>query len=421
MKKLLALSVVVAMLLVSVPAMAQLPTECIDDCNEAYDMGGYQNPITTTATITGGSGSPGEGGTEPQGPDAPIIKCKWEYDMDVSMTLEECDCVDPCTGDLWLHDACPCTEGLQVKPILGQTVTVGYYAVVTDPQGVANVDRVYADIWHPDGQFKYQIELFPLGLSEEGYDKAEALACWDHLTMHHIDLLQINDVWAATVDPSLTALQDIYDELNENMAYLYYGEAEISYCQPGGWYYVGVTAFDEGNNQAEYLYNRFWYIPTSAIEIDFTSIDYGSVEVGTHKQIGGDTEMITPGKPTVRNIGNAPIELYVMQNHMGFGKTSGAWNVEFDARMTADGDYVYYYPDEEVQIPGVLGLCTLEKLDFSILVDKASSGLTYTGEMWLTACIHDESYVWNTPDDFIQSAPIPIPQIYPGPAEPGPV
>jgi hypothetical protein len=377
----------------------------------------YQNPITTTATITGGSGGPG-GGTEPQGIDAPIIKCKWEYDMDVVVDLEECDCVDPCEGGMWYHDACPCTTGLQVKPILGETVTVGYFAVVTDPQGVANVDRVYADIWHPDGQFKYQIELYPLGLTEAGYDKTIALEKWAHVTMHHSDLIKLNDLWSAGLPPGITAWDDIYDELNENLAYLYYGEAEISYCQPGGWYHVGVTAFDNNNNQASYLYNCFWYIPTSAVEIDFMTVNYGSVDVGTHKQIGGDMDMFTANKPTVKNIGNTPVELWVEQTDMGFGKTSGIWNVEFDARMTADGEYVYYEPEEEVRIPGVLGLCTLEKLDFSILVHKAASGYTYTGTMCLTACIDDASYVWTTPPQWIESAPIPVPQMWPGDCDP---
>ena len=131
--------------------------------------------------------------------------------------------------------------------------------------------------------------------------------------------------------------------------------------------------------------------------------------------------MFTPNKPTVRNIGNTPVELWVTQDHMGFGKTSGNWNVEFDARMNADGEYVYYYPDETVRIPGVLELCSIDKLDFSILVNKATSGETYNGYMDLCAFIDHTSYIWTTPPEWVEQAPHPIPQMYPGPSNPGPV
>ena len=403
MKKLIAIFAALVMVCTVIPVLASEPMpvdQPVCDDNQAYHLDGSQTDVSTTATIGGG----GEGGG---GVNNPIIKCKWEYDMDVPY-----------------HDSDLCTDHLQVAPIIGETVTVGYFAVVTSPNGIdpdpASLGYVYtyADIWHPDGQYKYQIELTPIGWSGTAYDKTPALDAWALVMQYHQDLIKVNDNWALTLPGGTTWSQDVYDELNEGLALLYYGQAEISYCQPGGYYYVGETAFDKLGNQADYLYNDFWYIPTSAVQIDFSSVDYSPVHVGTHKVVGGDQDMTTANKPTVRNIGNTPVQLSIEQSDMQFGMTGANWNVHFDARMGADGTYVYYDPLQTKDIPGILPLCTQEKLDFSIRATKGVSGTTYTGWMKIWASIDVGSYVWVTPSQFVTTAPFPLPQNYPGPADP---
>ena len=440
MKKILSLFVILSMVFVAAQAFADpmsAPGDTpVGDC--AWDDPDCLTDIPTQATITGTSGDP----TDPTGNGCPIIKCKWEYDLDVVLPLDPI-CGGPCPDchddPFWIHDACCIIPGLQVKPILHGAVRVGYYAVVTDPEGVDHVDHVYADIWHPDGTFKYQIELFPVGFVSGIYDKTIALNKWDHVWACHDDLIKMSDF---TPIPGLTKAEDIRDEINQEEAYLYYGEALIDYCQPGGWYYVGVRAHDGYDAWCEYLYNRFWYIPTAGIEVDFTSINYGTVAECSNKWVGGDLLMDTPLKPTVRNIGNTPVELYVWQNDMGFGKTNDIWNVEFDVRLTADGTIRVYDPEDKdmidpsgdpddpdnyypgVRIPGVLPLCTEDKLDFSIHVYKGFPGLTYNGLMNLCALINIDSYIWDTPSQYVTPAPVgvgdPLDGSYNGPVNPGP-
>ena len=380
MKKIIAIMVILSMALISVPALADWD----DVVNEPQIT-----VINTHTNVLGGSG----GGTPPGAPGGsdnlpPIVKVKWEYDEDDGY-----------------HDA-SVSPGLQVAPNLFGTRTVGYYAVVTDPNGRETVASVYADVWHPDGSYKYQIELFKIA------EKPIALSIWDHVDIVHPDLITVNEDWAQGLPPEVTWWEDVRDELNEQLAYLYYGEAEISYCQPGGYYYVGVRATDHMNLWGSYLCNQFWYIPTSAVEIDFTTVDYsqeGPVAVSYERWIGGDYIMGTSSKPTVRNIGNCPVELWVEQDHMGFSDTLGVWNVMFDARLTADGDEVYYYPEEKVQIPGILDMCTMEKLDFSIHVYKGFPNIDYSGYMDLYAYIDDASFIWPTPLEFIGDLPYGVP------------
>lgn len=414
MKKIITILVFISMIAVAIPSVMggteDWPDgDCAsDECNPAFILD-TTNEATIGTTATVGSTTNGGGGTSGgfQDPEGPIIKCKWEYDMDVSIPLDQCDeCTPEGCHDPWLHDACPCIEDLQVKPTLGGTTTIRFYAVVTDPSGVSTVESVYADVWHPDGEFKYQIELQPFGVIEESYDNTQALNAWNHAYECHDDLIMINEAWASTLDPAITnAWDDIYDEIAENMAYVYWGEAEISYCQPGGWYTVGIKAYDNINNPSAYLYNRFWYIPVAAIDIDFTTIDYGSISIGFHKQVGGDDDLTTVTKPTVRNIGNTPVNLFVNQSDMGFAMTGTQWNVNYDARMGMQGTYVPYIPYEETQIPGTLALCSKDKLDFGITADKGDNGLTYTGSMQLKACIDMESYTWGTPSEWIGTPP----------------
>ncbi len=407
MKKILSLLIVFALMITSGAALTGAADDTyVSECDDEPNC----IDVNTSVTITGGNSG---GDTSGNGNSAPIIKCKWEYDLDVVSEVGECDPCPECgQGNNFYHDACGCTDGLQVKPIPGGDVTVGYYAILTDPEGVGQIDHVYADIWHPDGSFKYQIELFPItNITRE-------LEIWDHVTSCHSDLIKYNGYNDS----------EIYDELWEGLAYIYYAEAKINYCQPGGWYYVGIRGHDTYDTWCNYLYNRFWYIPTSIVELDFTDINYGTVATSVDKWIGGDSNMLTSSKPTVRNIGNTPVELYVWQDDMEFGKTNGSWNVEFDARLGNPGLYgdVRYHPEEMdvdhlgVRIPGVLPLCTQEKMDFSIHVYKGMPGLTYTGTMKLCAYIDHGSYVWDTPAQFLENAPMGVPDPYVGPSNPGP-
>jgi hypothetical protein len=360
--------------------------------------------------------------------------------MDVMIPINECD--EPCKPcdihqDAWMHDACCCIPGLQVKPKLYGDVTVGFYAVVTDPEGVDHVDHVYADVWHPDGTFKYQIELIPVGFDDPNkYNKWEAIEIWNHTWKCHRSLVKLSDF---IPQPGFDQPGDIYEELLQEEAYLYRAFAVINYCQPGGWYYVGVRAHDGFDAYCNYLYNRFWYIPTAGIDLDFKTIDYGTVAESSNKWIGGDEQFGTL-KPTVRNTGNTPVRLTVKQDDMQFGETAGKSNVDFDVRLTANGPVRTYLPgaydlikpasqggqDIEgnryrgVLIPGRLELCTEEKLDFSIHVWKGYPGMTYKGMMEICAYVDLPTYIWSTPGKFQKSAPLGVPPIYIGPINPGP-
>jgi len=50
---------------------------------------------------------------------------------------------------------------LQVNPsgVFGQSKTLQYLIVATDLDGYDDLSAAYADVYHPDGTFKYQVAL----------------------------------------------------------------------------------------------------------------------------------------------------------------------------------------------------------------------------------------------------------------------
>ena len=405
MKKILALTISLAMVLVSVTVLA---TE--DPCPDCewpctWDDDNCVGPVKTIANVVGCGGIPGNGGSGgggiPLG--APIIKCKWEYDESILLEPADICCPPYCVE----HDACPYEYGLQVKPVIGGDVTVGYYAIVTDPQGVGHIDHVFADIWHPNGEFKYQIELFPVGFIGEAYDKSIAISEWAHVKADHSDLVTYGE-WE--IPEGWSPDEDILDELEEEEAYLFYGEAVINYCQPAGDYCVGIIAYDGLDIWSEYLLNTFLYIPTAAVWIDFQTVNYGDVVESVWQQVGGDQAMSTPTMPTVKNVGNVPVYFSIVQDDMDFGKTGDLWNVEYKARLGKDGDFTNpYSPNVKTKIPGYLKMCIQEKFDFLIHVIKGfPDGQPNIGTMTICAHIYGNQNDWISPLKF-DSAPQGVP------------
>ena len=322
------------------------------------------------------SGIPG--GDTPGTDEIPIVKCKWEQDNSASEENGDPTHADP--GSSFLPPL--------VKD--GKWM-IKYYAVVTDEEDGGAVAQVYADVFHPAGSpppyststdprgnlFKYEVPFNKLG-----YGTSQQTLVTNAYNMGLISFT------------SPYGLAEVIEEMQKGTADLWMGQAEIDYEQPAGDYDVNVYAVDTNNNQSAVLLNQFLYVPVCGIEIDFTGIVYGSVNLGVEKMIAGDTIFVSPAelagagqanKATVRNIGNTWAHVTISESDMGFGKdVTGMWNVSFDARMGNDNaNRVVFDPDLTVELPNYLGLSSQDELDFSILVKNGFG--THTGTM-TTGC-----------------------------------
>ena len=340
----------------NLPVPWDINDSCLwDDENKAFNASGNQGNVSTLCEV------------EETGPgDPPIVKCKWETPDDE-----------------------PFISGTQINPCIEGEVNVSYYAIVTDPQGVSTIDNVYADVYTPYGNQKFSVQLDPVGFTGGSYDKIEALNIWDNVVADHMDLVMINEDWAINLPPEIDPIDDIYDELWEEMAYLFHGYANLSYLDPAGNYSVNVSAFDNFGIWCDPLQNQFLYMAAPAIDIDFSECDYGGVSLSIWKWLFGDWTMYYD-YPTIENVGNVPVCVKLWQDDMGLGKTGEAWNVMFAGRVgnefgNMSGSLVEFYPEQEVVLPDVIDVGESWKISFGTNVLKGLAGTDYYGSMHVSA------------------------------------
>lgn len=324
--------------------------------------------VSTGLTRDGGSGS------------NPIVKAKWE----ASTNRYQDDSTAP---------------GAQVLPSGQKDVSkvISICAVVTDPDGLADLNAVYADVFYPTG--------IDLGPNHTPLPDQSGLGCGQLMqedTMTRVEKLAGYDLFCKAVQQSnnnLPTFNSGYSyneicaadgELMKETAAVYCVEKPLSYEDPSGDYRIQVLAQDKSAKDGS-LSNTLQYLDLTAFEADFTSVNYGNVKLNTHKIINGDLTWAPPSStlPTVRNVGNTRANITVRQNDMGFGKTDGLWNVQFDARVGNDvASWSIYDPDTTVTLADVLNLSETDEMDFSILVKKfppTHVGESYVGSMTLGA------------------------------------
>ena len=363
------------------------------------------------------------------GGEAPIVKVKWE----MNRTAERPNAF----GENGTDDV-PDQPGAQFLPSGEYAVDkqIWVCAVATDPEGLADVAAVYADIYYPDTvafhygsddpdtgelgcgmQLNYEIELQRITDEQEAWD----LFCTD-VRNNNSGVLP---AFADTYDFDEMCLPD--GELTKGTAAVYCKYMDLDYEDPAGMYTVDVHAVDAGGIKSNHVINDMEYLPVTAFETDFDAISYGNVKLDTHKEINGDLTWYDQcdramNLASVRNVGNTRLFMTVEQDDMNLGQTENGeltWNVHWDARVGSDAPFSYFDPfDDPAVLEDILDLSELEEMDFSILVDKFPTDIdNYSGVMTLGALqapfrICDQSVVPTT--DASHLNPFGIGLRYPG-------
>lgn len=319
---------------------------------------------------------------ESTGGNDPIVKSKWEMNTSKG------------TDGKYLGTDDSTTAGAQFTPSgiyqVGKKIAV--CAVVTDPDGLADIDSVYADIFYP--------ETVALGPNHE----SDRQGCGQEMPEFTLtkfvkaDGIELFCNKIRSNNSNLPVFNTDYDydeicaqdgELMKETAAVFCGEHTLSYEDPSGNYRTLVLAQDKYGLDGT-LENYFTYQALTAFETDFSKINYGTVKLNTHKIINGDLawDVMDQGKASVRNIGNTRLNMKVWQDDMGLGKTDGNWNVKYDARVGSDAVFANYYPETTKVLADILNLSETDEMDFSIDISKwppTHEGNSYTGNMVLSA------------------------------------
>ena len=348
---------------------------------------------TTTTIDTGLTRSQGGGA-------GPIVKAKWEMKAPYASLLGTDDST---------------AEGAQFNPpgVYNGAMNYSVCAIVTDPNGAADIKNVYTDIYYPaTTAFHPEDPAHP-----DQIGGGDGTPDWDYGTSgcgafieeNQLTKLAKMDGWNLFCDTirdnneNLPEFFGSYDydeicgqtgELMKEEAYVYCSDKSLTYEDPAGNYKVEVFALDISGNFSyvdEPDFNHFEYLPLTGFEVDFNAVSYGEVMLDVHKRISGDLtwDSGTGANPaSVRNIGNQRLWMNVEQDDMDLGYTTEVgWNVEYDARVgNEELNWAYYDPEEIQQLEDILDLSEMEEMDFSIKVKKFPSTSTdYSGDMTLSA------------------------------------
>ncbi len=315
----------------------------------------------------------------------PIVKAKWEMRADKD------------SNGKYLEGDDATTAGAQFMPSGQYQVnkTIALCAVVTDPDGLSDIDAVYADVFYPAD--------IALGDSHVPLSDQSGLGCGALMQEDTLTRLSLDDGYelfcnkVRNKNNNLPVFNTNYNydeicnfdtgELVKLTAAVYCGDKTISYEDPSGDYKVLAVAQDKVGLQGT-LENYFRYLPLTAFEKDFSSVNYGNVKLNTHKIISGDINWATSDKPTVRNVGNTRLSMKVTQDDMGLDKTDGIYNVKYDGRVGSDAPFVNYAPFVTKTLPNPLDLSEMNEMDFSIDISKfppTNPGPNYVGNMTLSA------------------------------------
>lgn len=279
--------------------------------------------------------------------------------------------------------------------------TIAICAIASDPDGLANVNNVYADVFYPEGiavGTSHVKLLSQTGSSTAGcgvlmqQDVLSKLTKVDGYNLF-CNNIRFNNTNLPTINTAYTyeTICKADGTLQKEEAAVYCYEKEISYEDPSGSYAVWGVTQDQVGLQG-ILKSSFTYLPVTAFETDFSKVHYGNVRFATEKIISGDLAWDETGYPetnksSIRNVGNTRASIAINQDDMGFGKSSGLYNVSYRARIgNNETDWAVYDPYVTTTLKKSLDLSELNEIDYAITVKKfPSASELYAGTMVLTA------------------------------------
>jgi hypothetical protein len=300
-------------------------------------------------------------------------------------------------------------SGAQFMPpgVWGEYKEIEICAIAADPDGRPGEGGeelvVYADVFYPEGR--------ALGRCHEEDEGGCGLPHGYELELSHVlDKQAGYELFCRDIRRDNPNLPDLWNDyswddicnwdtgaLMKEQALVYCKHKELSWEDPAGDYDVGYHAVDKAGAKSTWKWDVFQYLPLTAFEVDFSSVNYGAVKLNTIKYIDGDVTFDEQGNskwPTVRNVGNTRLTMKVKQDDMGLGKTengSEEWNVKYDARVGSRAARAIYEPYEWAHLDDILGLSCTDEMDFSIRISKFHSDTPddgkpeWGGDMWLGA------------------------------------
>jgi hypothetical protein len=346
----------------------------------------------------------------------------------------------------------PTVNSTQFAPVPGSGRTTKFYVLADDPNGITDIAGIDISVFYPtfagakSGTEKFNAQAVLINGVWTPEDLASAVRVIQYNTVSDYVDINADDVGAnpATANYSddigiVPALQTmdlqgriaygpnevlgdsgqgiIHDVMNGKQLILEI-TVNIDPCEPHLIYTVNTLATDaEGNTTGGLtpapVVNHFEYLSVTALVTDFTSINWGQINIGKENLITGDNNINTTNSPTVENLGNdrAMISLYATpMTGSGLGKQIKNFDAKMNQLATTDAygalaiqhGYIQFNSgvtatiNEGVDLSPVIGVatptntpvvlppCSTAQIDFSIFPPNGTPAGTYTGTMTIS-------------------------------------
>jgi len=260
--------------------------------------------------------------------------------------------------------------------------------VVADADNRDTIEDVFIDLYHPDDSFKYQSHGYILADWDEGTDRW--MPQQDRIIRHCLDPAS-----RANLITSGERAEIEYNTFDQPYWHVYKVFLPMYYHQPCGEYDAWAYTVDSTSRISTPLVEPFDWVCGTYLELDFDTVNFGTIQPGAWKWAPGDTDMQTPDKPTLKNEGNT--EIYVGLEFSEFvGQDSLPNKVirKFDAQLrnlgtnnykSIPGEHLEFLADQFVEFTYPISLCRQEKIDFSIHADVGTVPDNYAGDITVFA------------------------------------
>lgn len=290
--------------------------------------------------------------------------------------------------------------GTQILPIPEGMKTVKFYVIVGDPNGVDDIASVDVTVRYDDGTEKFQLRAVRptwTWIPWTGMIDMDGDCTGDTLIPDAMAALEAQGRIAYGPGQDLGTV--LYD-LEKGKQLLIELVGEMHYHQPSMDYIVEAVATDGQGETSDPLVNFFFYMSIVALKIDFTMIDWQTVNISQWNYVLGDEDMTTPARPTLQNVGNDPAKIQLHASPL-LGINHGKTIEEFDAEMDyIDPDTGAIMQEGRIEFmasvptviteetdpasPILLPPCTPTQIDFSVHPPYGTIEDTYQGTMTIT-------------------------------------
>lgn len=266
-----------------------------------------------------------------------------------------------------LTDEDPSKAGVQLWPVPGEGVEKKYkdfwkYAIVSDPNGIADIADVYEKLKFPDGTYTSEVKMTKMTYTEAKAALDSALAL-------------------GTITSADYAKYELGLRPDKGTYLMYKVKNSLSNCDLPGTYTVWFKPVDShGGLTYGDSAVTFEYYKLAALELDFSAVDYGEINVGVTKIIGGDEDWSTPEKPTVKNQGNSPFVISVKATDL-VEPVNNQKILASCLSVQLGEQHVWGLGGGVVLDQSPLLPCTPTQIDFDIAAPSGTAAGSYSGTM----------------------------------------